>query len=105
MSNQTDMKRTAWIGGAFVTLTLSLAACGGGGSSSTASTGSSPPAAAATGDSPAAATSPVPDSASASVAGFADFQQTLKRDDIAEPIQIGAFRPPKDDTAEPTPLK
>ena len=84
-------------------VTLSLGACGGGGSS-TASTGGSSPAA-ATGDSPAAASGSVPESASASAGGFAEFQRTLKRDDTAEPIQIGSFRPPKDDTAEPTPLK
>lgn len=104
MSNETHVKHKAWIVGGLALLTLSVAACGGGGGSSTASTGSSPPAA-ATGDSPAAATNPVPEGAAASVAGFADFQRTLKRDDTAEPIQIGSFRPPRDDTTEPTPLK
>ena len=104
MSNSMHLRRAAWIGGAV--LALSLAACGGGGSggSPAASTGGSA-AASAPSEQPAAAASAVPDSASASAAGFADFQRAMTRDDTAEPIQIGAFRPPKHDTAEPTALK
>ena len=105
---------------------LALSACGGGGSSGSATAAGGPatgaPNATAGGAAPGtpgaaagdaagggaagdATASAVPAGASVSVSAFAEFQRTLNPDDTIEPIPIGAFRPPRDDTAEPVPLK
>ena len=63
-----------------------LTACGGGG-----------------GDDAPAATSAVPDSASASVGGFIGYLQALVQSaaDLLEPVDTAAVVPPTDETSEP----
>jgi hypothetical protein len=65
-----------------------LAACGGG-------SGSTQPAVPATANS-------VPASASASVAGLMAWASRLAPDDKSEPLSTESFKPPVDDSAEPS---
>ena len=66
-----------------------LAGCGGGGDHT-------PP-----------ATESVPASASASTGGFVDYLMALMAStaDTLEPVDVGAVKPPADDTSEPTSMK
>ena len=56
---------------------------------------------------PPAATSEVPGSASASVAGFMSYLQALlvAPADNLEPVNVSAVTPPTSDTTEPSPIK
>ena len=67
--------------------TIALAACGGGGG----------------GDDAPAATAQVPDSASASTAGFMSFIQALvvSKDDTLAPVDASGVAPPKDESSDP----
>ena len=75
---------------------LALAACGGGGGGGDA--GSSGPV------SPTSSGA-IPASAVSSTQAFVDYlQRQSPADDTIEPLTLQQLLPPKDDTAEPTPL-
>ncbi len=81
------LKQTKIIGAATaLTLAIGLSACG-------SSNDDNPPPAPAPG-------SQIPPSAS-SVAGFIAFLQGLASSDTSEPLTVGNFSPPADDTTEP----
>lgn len=78
-----------------------LAACGGSDNPAPApapSPGASTPAPAPT------AGNTVPASAGASVAAFIDYIRGLKSDETSEPVSIGGFTAPVDNTSPPTSL-
>lgn len=84
------------LGKAFVAVAAAIvvSACGGGGGGggSTPSTTASP------------AADSVPPVASASVAGLIGWASHLPQSDVTEPLSTATFKPPVDDTAEPTPI-
>ncbi|MEO6270400.1 MAG: hypothetical protein ABIP08_08880 [Lautropia sp.] len=79
-----------------------LAACGGGSDSPSPSPAPAPGSSAPP---PApAASNTVPASAGASVAAFIDYIRGLKSNETSQPVSIGQFAPPVDNTAAPTKL-
>lgn len=84
---------------ATVALTLGVAACG-----SSNDDNGPPPAGAPVPAPPPPPSSDIPPGAGVSVAAFIAFLQSLAASDTAEPLALGNFSSPTDDTTEPQPL-
>lgn len=69
---------------------FALAGCGGGGSNSI--------------DTATTTEAVLPPSAGADAPAFTNYTSTLQPNDEGEPVALGDFVPPLDDTAEPTPV-
>ncbi|MCY7314875.1 MAG: hypothetical protein LH480_04455 [Rubrivivax sp.] len=82
------IRQGAALAGAALLAAAALSGCGGGGGV----------------DAAALDGNAVPASAGASAQAFITFQQGLDASDTGESLSLGEFLPPKDDTAEPTPV-